>query len=75
MVDRRPELDVERGVLCDPDGVLLRRFAEQTGEFLAPGGLTLFLIGSNSAYEALDGVNLDVRVAASKWSATLFGAR
>jgi len=58
MVDTAPTTQWDGGALCDPGGALLARFADKVGEFLAPGGLALFSLCSNSAYERLDGVGL-----------------
>lgn len=62
MIDKVPEDNLERESLCDPGGRILRRFVEDVGGYLSPGGLCLFSICSNSAYDRLEGIDLDFRV-------------
>ena len=64
LIDKAPEDDLERGNLCDPGGRLLERFAAEAGDHLAVGGRALFSLCCNSAYEVLDGVDLDLNVVA-----------
>jgi methylase of polypeptide subunit release factors len=61
LIDRTPTTEWDGGALCDPGGALLERFAREVGEYLAPEGLALFSLCSNSAYECLDGVGLSLR--------------
>ena len=61
LVDMAPTTEWDGGALCDPGGGLLERFARSLGEYLAPDGLALFSLCSNSAYERLDGVDLTLR--------------
>jgi methylase of polypeptide subunit release factors len=62
LIDKEPEDDLERANLCDPGGRILRRFLENVGGFLARDGLVIFSVCSNTAYEALDGINLSFRI-------------
>ena len=62
LIDKEPEDDLERANLCDPGGRILRRFLERAGEFLAPGGLIIFSACSNTAYEAMDGIDLKFHI-------------
>src|SRR5271154_887875 len=62
LIDKEPEDDLERANLCDPGGRILRRFLDKVGGYLAPGGVVIFSLCSNTAYEALDGVDLRFRI-------------
>ena len=62
LIDQEPEDDLERANLCDPGGQILRRFLEGVGGYLAKDGLVIFSVCSNTAYEALDGIDLDFRI-------------
>ena len=62
MIDKEPEDNLERESLCDPGGRILRRFLEGVGAHLAPRGLCLFSICSNTAYDRLEDIDLDFRV-------------
>jgi methylase of polypeptide subunit release factors len=62
MIDKEPEDDLERESLCDPGGRILRRFLEGVPAYLDPGGLCLFSICSNTAYDRLEGIDLNFRV-------------
>lgn len=79
LIDKEPEDDLEGGNLCDPGGRLLERFAAEVGEHLAVGGRALFSLCSNSAYEVLDGADLDLSVVAFElggdgfWRAVIAG--
>ena len=61
LIDSAPLSVWDRDTMCDPGGALLDRFARQVGDYLAPSGLALFSICSNSAYERLDGAGLALR--------------
>ncbi len=62
LIDKAPEDDLERQSLCDPGGRILRGYIEGLPEVLAPKGVGLFGICCNTAYQQLDGVELDFRV-------------
>jgi methylase of polypeptide subunit release factors len=62
LIDKSPEDDIERESLCDPGGRLLRRYLDGLPGVLAPGGLALFGLCCNTAYQQLDEVALDFRV-------------
>ena len=62
LIDKAPEDDIERESLCDPGGRLLRRYLDGLPGVLAPGGLALFGICCNTAYQQIDEVALDFRV-------------
>jgi methylase of polypeptide subunit release factors len=62
LIDKAPEDDLERQSLCDPGGRLLRGYLDGLPQVMAPGGLALFGICCNTAYQQLDDVALDFRV-------------
>jgi len=62
LIDREPEVDLERSTLCDPGGRILRRFLEKAGGFLNEPGLIIFSVCCNSAYEVLDDIDLKFRI-------------
>lgn len=62
LIDKEPEDELERANLCDPGGRILRRFLEKVGGYLGRHGLVVFSVCSNTAYEALDGVDLSFRI-------------
>jgi methylase of polypeptide subunit release factors len=61
LIDKRPEDDLERESLCDPEGRILRGYLEGVGETLASNGVALFGICCNTAYQQLDDVALDYK--------------
>jgi len=61
LIDKQPEDDLERDSLCDPGGRVLRGYIDGLEAVLAPGGLALFGICCNTAYQQLDGVALDFK--------------
>jgi methylase of polypeptide subunit release factors len=62
LIDQAPQDDLERESLCDPGGRILRRYLDGLRGVLAPGGVALFGICCNTAYQQLDEVDLDFRV-------------
>lgn len=62
LIDKAPDDDEEGVNLCDPGGHILRRFASEVGGFLAPDGVAIFGLCNNTAYEALDGLDLVFQV-------------
>lgn len=62
LIDKEPEDDLERANLCDPGGRILKRFIENAGAYLAKDGLIIFSACSNTAYEVLDGVDLQFHI-------------
>lgn len=63
LIDKAPEDDLERESLCDPGGRVLRRYLDGVAHMLAPQGQALFGLCCNTAYQQLDDVDLDFRVA------------
>jgi HemK-related putative methylase len=68
LIDKEPENNVERDSLCDPGGQIMRRYLEQAGQFLKKGGVAIVSICSNSAYESLDDIGVNLRVIAFELS-------
>jgi methylase of polypeptide subunit release factors len=62
LIDKEPEDDLERANLCDPGGRILRRFVEKVGRYIGRDGVAIFSVCSNTAYEALDGIDLSFRI-------------
>ena len=62
LIDKAPEDDLERESLCDPGGRILSGYLEGLPGVLAPGGVALFGLCSNTAYEVLDASPLAFRV-------------
>jgi methylase of polypeptide subunit release factors len=62
LIDKTPEDDLERESLCDPGGRILHGYVEGLADVLAPGGVGLFGLCCNTAYEALDEFDLDFKV-------------
>jgi methylase of polypeptide subunit release factors len=62
LIDREPEVEMERSTLCDPGGHILRRFLEKAGGFLGETGLIIFSVCCNTAYEVLDPIDLRFRI-------------
>ena len=59
LVDKNPENDIERYSLCDPHGLITESYLRQARHHLSRDGLIIFSICNNSAYEVLDGIDLD----------------
>ncbi|HZZ62133.1 MAG TPA: class I SAM-dependent methyltransferase [Roseiarcus sp.] len=59
MVDKNPENDIERYSLCDPHGRITESYLRQARHHISRDGLIIFSICNNSAYEVLDGIDLD----------------
>ena len=62
LIDKTPENNVERYSLCDPGGYITRAYLQEAARFLKKTGMAIVSISSNSAYEALDGVDLRMKV-------------
>jgi methylase of polypeptide subunit release factors len=62
LIDKAPEDDLERESLCDPDGRILSGYLAGLPGVLAPGGVALFGLCSNTAYQVLDASPLAFRV-------------
>lgn len=62
LIDKEPESSVERYSLCDPGGQITRAYLREAGRFLKKSGMAIVSISSNSAYEALDDIDLRLRV-------------
>lgn len=62
LIDKAPEDDLERESLCDPGGRILHGYLDGLPGVLAKGGVALFGICCNTAYEALDDFDFDMRV-------------
>jgi len=59
MVDKNPENDIERYSLCDPHGRITESYLREARHHVSRDGLIIFPICNNSAYEVLDGIDLD----------------
>jgi HemK-related putative methylase len=68
LIDKEPENNVERYSLCDPGGHIMRSYLQEAGQFLKKGGMAIVSICSNSAYEALDDLDVNLRVIAFELS-------
>ena len=62
MVDKNPENDIERYSLCDPHGRITESYLREARHHVSRDGLIIFPICNNSAYEVLDGIDLDYSV-------------
>jgi methylase of polypeptide subunit release factors len=62
LVDKNPENDIERYSLCDPQGRITESYLRQARGHVSKGGLILFSICNNSAYEVLDPIDLDYQI-------------
>lgn len=62
LIDKAPEDDLERESLCDPDGRILSGYLAGLPGVLAKGGVALFGLCSNTAYQVLDASRLKFRV-------------
>ena len=62
MVDKNPENDIEKYSLCDPHGHITESYLRQARHHVSRDGLIIFSICNNSAYEVLDGIDLDYSI-------------
>jgi methylase of polypeptide subunit release factors len=62
LIDKTPEDDLERESLCDPGGRILQGYLAGLANVLAPGGVALFGLCCNTAYEVCDDFDLDLKV-------------
>jgi methylase of polypeptide subunit release factors len=62
MVDKTPENDIEKYSLCDPHGLITESYLRQARHHVSKDGLIIFSICNNSAYEVLDGIDLDYSI-------------
>ena len=62
MVDKNPENDIEKYSLCDPHGHITESYLRQARHHVSKDGLIIFSICNNSAYEVLDGIDLDYSI-------------
>lgn len=62
LIDKAPEDDLERESLCDPGGRILSGYLDGLPGVLAKGGVALFGLCSNTAYQVLDASALALRV-------------
>ncbi len=62
MVDKNPENDIEKYSLCDPHGSITESYLRQARHHVSKDGLIIFSICNNSAYEVLDGIDLDYSI-------------
>ena len=62
LIDKAPEDDLERESLCDPGGRILHGYLKGLPGVLAAGGVGLFGLCCNTAYEAIDDFDLDLKV-------------
>ena len=62
LIDKAPEDELERESLCDPGGRILHGYLAGLPGVLAPGGVALFGLCCNTAYEAIDDFAYDLRV-------------
>jgi methylase of polypeptide subunit release factors len=62
MVDKNPENDIERFSLCDPHGRITEAYLRQARRHVSKDGLIIFPICNNSAYEVMDGIDLDYQI-------------
>jgi methylase of polypeptide subunit release factors len=62
LIDKAPEDDLERESLCDPGGHILHGYLSGLPAMLAAGGVGLFGLCCNTAYEAIDEIDLNLKV-------------
>ena len=62
MIDKNPENDIEKYSLCDPHGRITESYLRQARHQVSKDGLIIFSICNNSAYEVLDGIDLDYSI-------------
>ncbi len=64
LIDKQPESSIEKYSLCDPEGRIVGSFLLQARNHLKRGGLIIFSLCSNSAYEVMDDLTLRFRIVA-----------
>lgn len=62
MIDKNPENDIEKYSLCDPHGEITGAYLHQARHHVSRQGLIIFSICNNSAYEVMDGIDLDYSI-------------
>ena len=62
LVDKNPENDIEKYSLCDPHGHITESYLHEARHHVSKDGLIIFSICNNSAYEVLDGIDLDYSI-------------
>ena len=62
MIDKTPENDIEKLSLCDPGGHITESYLRQARHHVSNDGLIIFSICNNSAYEVMDGIDLDYSI-------------
>ena len=62
MIDKNPENDIEKYSLCDPHGRITESYLRQARHHVSKDGLIIFSICNNSAYEVMDGIDLDYSI-------------
>jgi methylase of polypeptide subunit release factors len=62
LIDKMPENAIEQYSLCDPNGVFTRAYLRGSKRFLDRNGMAIVSICRNSAYEALDDVDLKLAI-------------
>jgi methylase of polypeptide subunit release factors len=62
MIDKNPENDIEKYSLCDPHGEITGAYLRQARHHVSRDGLIIFSICNNSAYEVMDGIDLDYSI-------------
>jgi methylase of polypeptide subunit release factors len=72
LIDQQPESEIEKYSLCDPDGRIVGAFLRQAGVHLRKGGLVIFSLCSNSAYEVMECIDLRFRILAFELGYTGF---
>jgi methylase of polypeptide subunit release factors len=72
LIDKEPESSIERLSLCDPEGRILSAFLRGARKRVRRGGLIIFSLCSNSAYEVMDDVALRFRIIALELGASGF---
>ena len=60
LIDKKPENSIEKYSLCDPEGRIVGAFLRDAGRYIKKNGLIIFSLCSNSAYEVMDGVDLQI---------------
>ena len=62
MIDKNPENDIEKYSLCDPQGRITESYLRQARHQVSKGGLIIFSICNNSAYEVMDIIDMDYSI-------------
>jgi methylase of polypeptide subunit release factors len=62
LVDKKPENDIERYSLCDPQGRITESYLRQARRQVSKDGLIIFSICNNSAYEVMDAIDLNYEI-------------